>query len=274
MQINSRELSHIMVTAITTLMRLRTRRRMNHFTITPFIATFYGVFHQTVRVHPTLPPKLLLSCSLGRCQRANACEHVFMCASMCVLLKEVASHESQLMSITLFRSSIHPTAQGPIHPLLFTLVDPKSPRARSHTHTHLQRWTVTYSRNPTQMPEWAPTEPWSPTFYPHQHISIASTSKYSFRMSDTQQEEVSYSFLLSPSACESFWHACATAHHSTPGLQQYAWHDGKKMSIALETERGDWMGRKSKDILYRWQWLDPVKPEYWQQYWWINQLSS
>lgn len=49
-----------------------------------------------------------------------------------LLLKEVASHKSQLMSITLIRSSIHLRAQGPIHALLFTLVDPRVPR---HTPT-------------------------------------------------------------------------------------------------------------------------------------------
>lgn len=207
----------------------------------PLIATFYHVFLLSpyfsftfALVHPTLPPKTPIHILLFfRQVPVSVCEHVFMCVWWeGFLLKEVASHKSQLMSITLLPERHSSPCTRAHSPTALHARGPQEHRARSHTHTHLQRWTVTHSRHPTQMPEWAPRcrintyiytllhtgilnrnpgigcfshlthykHALEPFFSPHKQISIASTSKYSFRVSDTQQEEVSYSFLLSPSA--------------------------------------------------------------------------
>lgn len=154
-------------------------------------------------------------------------------------MKEVASHKSQLMSITLIRSSIHWCAQGSIHPLLFRLLDPRRPGqipTLTHTHTHTgvnchSLHQDTLHRCQTGHPE-AYTQtcahillhtgilnrrPGIDCFshlthykadpgailFPYKHVFIASTSKYSYRTSDTQQEEASISFMHPLLCCRS-----------------------------------------------------------------------
>ncbi len=116
-----------------------------------FLASLLAVSFTFALVHPVsqFPTLFLL---LFMQVPASVCEHVFVwvLCELCVwweglLVEEVASHKSQLMSITLIRSSIHPCAQGPIHPLLFKLVDPKSP-GHVPTLTHAYRGEL----SPTQ----------------------------------------------------------------------------------------------------------------------------
>lgn len=66
------------------------------------------------------------------------------------LMEEVASHKSQLMSVTLIRSPIHQRKQGPIHPRLFRTWGPQEPWANSHPLTLMLR-CVTLWKHPTQM---------------------------------------------------------------------------------------------------------------------------
>lgn len=89
--------------------------------MSPSITLCSFVFH----LYPSAPNSVTScpSCSF----RAGAREHVHVAVFLCavcacvtrwgqgVLVEEVASHNSQLMSITLIRSSIHGRAQGPIH---------------------------------------------------------------------------------------------------------------------------------------------------------------
>lgn len=71
------------------------------------------------------------------------------------LMEEVASHKSQLMSVTLIRSPIHQCTQGPIHPRLFRTCGPQEPWANSHPLTLMLR-CVTLWKHPTQMSGWVP----------------------------------------------------------------------------------------------------------------------
>lgn len=139
----------------------QTANEMNHITInhSMFQSTMFFpvclshclcfLFH----LCPSLPnPPTSRLCSpicLFRQVPVRVCEHVSVCVWWEGLLQEeVASHESQLMSITLIRSSIHPHAQGPIHPPLFTPVNPESPQARSHrtlTHDYRGELSLTHS---------------------------------------------------------------------------------------------------------------------------------
>lgn len=127
------------IVIITTPMTPHAGNKMNHFAhnIQRFMAFFISS-HFLCHLCPTSSHPPLFLCSLGRCQRVcvRVCERACVCGC-CVdlLLEEVAGHKSQLMSITLIRSSIHPRAQGPIHPSAFHTHGPQEPRAHSHSRT-------------------------------------------------------------------------------------------------------------------------------------------
>lgn len=152
-----------------------------------------------------------------------------------LLVEEVASHKSQLMSITLIRSSIHGRAQGPIHHArtprasgtfalshrltevnchsLKTSYADASMGAQMHTRKHASARRLLHAgilnRNPgigclSHLTHYKQArEPFS-LFSPHKHVSIASTANYSFRTGDTQQER-GVTFIYAFSLCrESF----------------------------------------------------------------------
>lgn len=131
------------------------------------------------------------------------------------LVEEVASHKSQLMSITLIRSPIHQSTQGPIHPRFLRTCGPQEPWANSQPHSEVchslktphtdVRWaprcihsnvrapTPTHthikpeSRNRLFFLIWLIiNRPLELIYFPYKHLSIASTSKRSFRMSNTK----------------------------------------------------------------------------------------